>query len=106
MRSGAGRYRGQSHEPFGGHQEDLVLRDVHGVVVEPDLNRQREHVVPTPLVGCPYPTSNHSGGLVGLPVTEKHPWPQGPVGCTSERVGNGREDVGRLAYIDLFFAPA
>ena len=93
-----------AHPLYGGAQ-DLVLGDVDGELVVPDLQRPRLAAVAVHLVDLAQPAPQYRRRLVHGPVVLHQPLPECPLGLPPQRVGQHRHQVRRLAEHQVLVTP-
>ena len=91
--SGAFPQIGKSEEPVRGGPEQLVLRDVHRVVVESDLERDDEPVPSSQLFAFAESAAQHRKIILDGPIPLDRPLSEIPIGLQNEGLRHRAEQI-------------
>ena len=95
---GLGIHARNGEHPLACGPQDLVLRDVDGELVVPDLQRQRQSVVAVQLLALAQPAAQHLGTLLDEDVAGEQALMDRPFGLPPQRLGNDRDQVRGLGH--------
>jgi hypothetical protein len=84
--------------PFTGGPQDLVLRDVDGELVVPDLQRERQPVMDMQLRALAQPSAQHLRALLDDDISGQQALVNGAFGLPPQRLRDDGDEVGGVRH--------